>query len=290
MPSIISQTLPDLTGQFIDDGALELLCLLGSGAYGKVYKARDTSAPLDEPAIYAVKCMPRYEPGSRGEHFQQEELSVHQMVSDHPRIITFHRYFVTDDYLFLVLEYASGGDFFRAMVERQLFRGQTQLIKQAMNQILDAVDCLHRNSIYHRDIKPENLLCDEDGSDIRLTDFGLSTQTSLSREFGCGTRFYMCPESLDPSINGGLYCARFSDLWAVSVIFVNLISGRHPWSSADLTDAGFAAFRSDNDYLQRALGITPESSALLKRCFDENPLRRPNIAQLREAVNEIEVF
>ncbi|KAJ7691402.1 hypothetical protein B0H17DRAFT_871903, partial [Mycena rosella] len=86
------------------------------------------------------------------------------------------------------------------------------------------------------------------------------------------------------------HSARHSDLWALSVIFLNMICGRHPWSSAELSDAGYAAFRSDNDYFLKALKLTPPTNALLRCCFHEAPLRRPTLAQLREAVNAIEFF
>ncbi|KAF8184925.1 kinase-like domain-containing protein, partial [Mycena galopus ATCC 62051] len=232
--------LPDLTGEFIHDGSLELLCLLGSGAYGKVYKALDTTSPPYDLAYYAVKCMPRHEPGTREAEIQDSELLVHRMVSGHPRVITFHHHFFTDAFVFVVLELCTGGDFYNAMVDRELYRGNPTLIKQAFGQLLDAVDFIHRNSVYHRDIKPENILCNSAGTDLRLVDFGLSTQAAVSTQFGCGSRFYMSPESLDRSYS--CYSTRHSDLWAISVIFTNMISGRYPWHTAESADPGFAAF------------------------------------------------
>jgi serine/threonine protein kinase len=188
-----SELLPDLTGQLIDGGNLELLCLLGSGAYGKVYKALDTTSPPHDLAYYAVKCMPNYEAGTRDAEIQENELLIHRMVSDHPRVITFHDHFFTDEFVFVVLELCTGGDFFNAMVDREVYRGNPKLIKKAFGELLDAVEFIHRNSVYHRDIKPENILCNSAGTDLRLADFGLSTQVAVSTKFGCGSRFYMSP-------------------------------------------------------------------------------------------------
>ncbi|KAJ7168045.1 kinase-like domain-containing protein, partial [Mycena filopes] len=199
-----SQTLPDLTGQFIDDGCLLLLCLLGSGSYGKVDKAVDTSSPPDAPEYYAVKCLRRFAAGTREAQIQENELLVHKMIGHHPTIISYHREFATDEYIFVVLEFSTGGDFYTAMVDRGCFEGNVARVKQSMNEILDAVEFLHRNSVYHRDIKPENILCNAAGTDIRLADFGLATQDALSTQFGCGSRSYMSP-----------------DLWAISVLFTN---------------------------------------------------------------------
>ncbi|KAJ7053476.1 kinase-like protein, partial [Mycena amicta] len=284
-----SHTLPNLTGSFIDDGCLELVALLGCGAYGKVYKARDLAAGPDETTFYAVKCMWRYAPGSRAHSIQQDELLIHQMVSDHPRTITFYRHFTTEEYVFVVLEFAQS-DFFSAVVDREIFRHRPALIKEAFNQVLDAVDFLHRNGIYHRDIKPNNILCDQNGTNLRFADFGLSTQRQLSTQFGCGSRFYMSPESIGPMTPEGCYSARYSDMWAISVLFTNLISGHMPWTSADMSDPAYAFFRENDDYLMRALNLTPETNALLTRCFAENPRRRPTIEQFRVAVNGMERF
>ncbi|KAJ7652306.1 kinase-like domain-containing protein, partial [Mycena rosella] len=237
-----SQFLRDLTGEFIDNGGLKLLCLLGSGAFGKVYQALDTTAPPDELVYYAVKCMPRYEPGSREENLQQDEITTHLMLSDHPRVITLYRYFTTDEFVFMVLDLSTGGDMFRALVPRELYRANPALIKTAFGELLDAVEFCHRNGVFHRDLKPENILCNSEGSDLRLADFGLAAQRVVSSQFGCGTRGYMSPESIYPTYVDDCYSAHHSDLWALSVIFTTMISGHHPWHSADMFDAGFVAF------------------------------------------------
>ncbi|KAJ7652294.1 kinase-like domain-containing protein, partial [Mycena rosella] len=157
--------------------------------------------------------------------------------------------------------------------------------------LLDAVEFCHRNGVFHRDLKPENIICNSEGTDLRLADFGLAAQRVVSSQFGCGTRGYMSPVcSIYPTYVDDCYSARHSDLWALSVIFTTMISGHHLWHSADMFDAGFVAFRSDPDYLRKALKITRPTSELLPRCFDENPRRRPTIEQFREAVNAMECF
>ncbi|KAJ7661300.1 kinase-like domain-containing protein [Mycena polygramma] len=285
-----SATLPDLTGEFVDGGSLLLLHLLGSGSYGKVYKAIDTTSPADDPTYYAVKCMHRYKPGSREEKMQLNELTIHGMLDDHPRVITLHRIFTSDHFVFVVLELCAGGDLFNAMADQQVFRGNPTRIKSVLGELLDAVEFCHRNSVFHRDIKPENILCSPEGTDIRLADFGLATQVNVSAQFGCGSRRYMSPESIDREFTSGCYSARQSDLWAVSVIFATMISGHAPWSSAVITDPGFTAFLDDDDILLKTLKLTRPANALLKRCFDLDPRNRPTLPEFRAAVNKIDTF
>ncbi|KAK7023918.1 kinase domain-containing protein [Favolaschia claudopus] len=286
---IASKELPDLTGMHLEDVELQLVSLLGSGAFGKVYKARDTATFEDDPTYFAVKCMQRYQSNTRGLQMQQNELMAHTMVSELPNVVSMYGHLHVGEFTFVVMELCNGGDMFSAMVKRQIYRGKHELIKQAFGSILDAVESIHANSVYHRDLKPENiLLCDSEGTDIRIADFGLSTRNAISKQFGTGSRYYMSPESMDKEC--GCYSARSSDLWALGVILVNMITGNYPWHHADLSDAGYAAFREDEDYLLQVLPISKEANTLLQWCFNSNPLRRPTLSELRDAVNGIEEF
>ena len=87
-----------------------------------------------------------------------------------------------------------------------------------------ALDYLHKKDIIHRDLKPENLLLDKNGN-IKLCDFGWSTEFSGNRTTFCGTLDYMSPEILryeqhDKSI----------DIWSVGILLFELIHGFAPFS------------------------------------------------------------
>lgn len=55
---------------------------------------------------------------------------------------------------------------------------------------------MHSLGISHRDIKPENIVCSQDGTQVRICDFGLATSEERSSEFGCGSTFYIAPGKL----------------------------------------------------------------------------------------------
>ncbi|KAF7325681.1 Protein kinase domain-containing protein [Mycena kentingensis (nom. inval.)] len=194
-----AQRLDDLTGQLIVDGEfhLRLESTLSSGSYGRVYKALD----IRSSTHYAVKCMARAEPGSKDHPYQQREIQTHQLVSGHPRIVTLHHHFATAEHVFLVLEYVAGGTLFSAVQRKS-------------------------HGVAHRDIKPENFLCDEDGSSIRLADFGVVEITTNLCILPAGSRAYMSPESRTRGASLALI-----DQWAVAVTFTNIISnsGRALW-------------------------------------------------------------
>lgn len=78
---VVSADLQDFLGETVDNGRFKLIERLGSGAFGVVYKALDTSSPIDNPIYYAVKCMKKEAVGTREAVFQVRELKLQKMVS-----------------------------------------------------------------------------------------------------------------------------------------------------------------------------------------------------------------
>ena len=120
-------------------------------------------------------------------------------ICQHPNIIKLEDIFENQDYLYIVMEYLAGGDFF-SYLEKRKFRVTEDNAKRIMHQISTALYYLHSFGIVHRDLKPENILMvkAEENSDVKIVDFG------LSKTFGpgdtCkepfGTLCYVAPEIL----------------------------------------------------------------------------------------------
>jgi eukaryotic-like serine/threonine-protein kinase len=196
-------------------GPYEILAPIGAGGMGDVYKARDTR--LDR--IVAVKVSKE----QFSERFEREARTVAAL--NHPNICTL--YDVGPDYL--VMEYIEGEPLKAApSVDR---------VMQYALQIADGVAAAHSKGIVHRDLKPRNIFVTPDGR-VKILDFGLATlqaptaptDATLTRGLtdpgtAVGTIGYMSPEQA----RGETVDAR-SDLWAMGVIFYELLTGVRPFA------------------------------------------------------------
>lgn len=98
-----------------------------------------------------------------------QEAIQHSALS-HQNIIKLYDYFIEEDKIYLILEYAENGNLFRVMKKQQL---NEQLIHKYFTQTVNALLYIHSQKLIHRDLKPENLLLDSNYN-IKVCDFGWS--------------------------------------------------------------------------------------------------------------------
>ncbi|KAG9057520.1 hypothetical protein FS842_006050 [Serendipita sp. 407] len=285
-----SSLVPDFLNKTVDGGRLFLHRVLGSGAYGVCYEAHSLEKRADGPRRYAVKCLIKVGLDERQRMFQLRELKLHAVASAHPGVVTLHRIFEEGDCVFLVMDLAEG-DLFGMITERHIYLGRDALIRHIFCQIVDALEYCHTRGIYHRDLKPENILCVSSGTKVMLSDFGLATTDPVSRDFGCGSSYYMSPECY-----GGIfhrvsaYATRQNDIWALGVILVNLTCGRNPWRQASPSDDTFRAFVHDSEFLPHILPVSRACNEILKQIFALDPKDRITLPRLRQAIHKVERF
>lgn len=180
-------------GTVIDNGALELVELLGQGGYGIVYRAIDTRSLV--PMSYAVKCLPHAQASrsSRRRQLHLREIRLHKLASSHANVVSLHRVVEDKDFTYIVMDYCEDGDLFTQILHQRRYLGKDALIKHVFLQLLEAVQYCHSVGIYHRDLKPENVLCFDGGLRLAITDFGLATMDVVSEEFRTGSAYHMSP-------------------------------------------------------------------------------------------------
>lgn len=170
--------------------------VLGTGAYGTVYLVRD----LITGAEYACKALNKLVDGrpvdTRTQQFQQTEMDLHYRASAHPNIVSLLKVVDTPIVTYVFLEYCPEGDLFANITEYQRYQDSPNEAKFIFLQIVKAVAHCHNLGIYHRDLKPENILVSQNGTQAKLADFGLATTERFSKDFGCGSTFYMSPGKL----------------------------------------------------------------------------------------------
>ncbi|KAI1231028.1 hypothetical protein IHE44_0008472 [Lamprotornis superbus] len=201
----------------------EFLETLGKGTYGKVKKARERSGKL-----VAIKSI-------RKDKIKDEQDLVHirreiEIMSslNHPHIIAVHEVFENSGKIVIVMEYASKGDLYDYISERQ--RLSEQEARHFFRQVVSAVYYCHKNGIVHRDLKLENILLDANGN-IKIADFGLSNvfqQDKLLQTY-CGSPLYASPEI----INGRPYKGPEVDSWSLGVLLYILVHGTMPFDGHD---------------------------------------------------------
>lgn len=202
-------------------------CLLGKGAFGKVFLV----TKKDTGELYAMKCLRKdmIEQRNQKIHTQTERAILGQV--NCPFIVQLRFAFQTSDKLYMVMDFINGGELFYHM--RKCLKFPEDRARFYSAEILLALEYLHQSNIVYRDLKPENVLVDSEGH-IKLTDFGLSKKffTGEKKAFSfCGT-----PEYLAPEILKGTGHDQAVDFWSFGALLYEMLSGAPPFYSRNRDD------------------------------------------------------
>jgi serine/threonine-protein kinase PpkA len=200
--------------------------VLGSGAMATVYRAIQQA--LERKV--ALKLMAEHLSANSEYHERFLNEAKHIAKLNHPNVITIHDVNLYQSHYYIAMEYLSGGT-----LRERIRKGLTP--PQALNilrQIAAALDCAHQQEIIHRDVKPANILFRADGTAV-LSDFGiakrLNDDAGLTKEgFIVGTPYYMSPEQ-----GSGKGIDARSDLYALGVVFYEMLTGQVPYRGSDTT-------------------------------------------------------
>jgi WD40 repeat protein/tRNA A-37 threonylcarbamoyl transferase component Bud32 len=207
-------------------GKFQLGDLLGKGAFGAVYKARDTE--LDR--VVAVK-LPRagfFATAEEQERFQREARSAGRL--HHPGIVAVHEVGAVGGTPYIVSDYVEGRTLADRLAEgRPPFREAAALVAE----VARALHYAHSVGVVHRDIKPSNILLDAGGRPY-LADFGLAwrdgAELSLTADGQVlGTPAYMAPEQAEGRHRD---VGPRSDVYSLGVVLYELLAGDRPFAGS----------------------------------------------------------
>lgn len=202
----------------------EPLMCLGKGSYGTVLLVRQRATGR----LFAQKQFKKASITVHKKLIEQTktERTILESVNRHPFIVNLYYAFQDHEKLYLILEYAQGGELFHHLAAERMFSEDVTAFYMA--EMVLALDHLHRTvGVIYRDLKPENCLLDAEGH-LLLTDFGLS-KVSLDEDNPCrsflGTVEYMAPEVVQ-----GIDYGAAVDWWSLGALGVDLLTGNPPFT------------------------------------------------------------
>jgi protein kinase A len=197
--------------------------VLGTGSFGKVFLVKDKTngkigalKQISKERIIKTKQV-EHTIGEKDILFSTKSSFLTEMFD----------YFQDRESIFLVLDFANGGEMFTVLQRQPNRRFSSVQTRFFCAETVMAFEYLHNLDILHRDLKPENMLIDYRGH-LKLTDFGFAKRVELHTYTMCGTPEYLAPEII---ANKGY--TRAVDWWAVGVLTYEMRRGRSPFEAKD---------------------------------------------------------
>ncbi|XP_048237261.1 serine/threonine-protein kinase Nek10-like [Haliotis rufescens] len=258
--------------------------LLGSGAFGSVFKVKKRSAGQTFLALKELNL----QHSAFGKNAKEKEQSVGEIQNElniirqelrHPNIVRYCKTFVECDRLYIVMELIEGaplGEHFNSLKEKKEKFQETRIWNIFMQMVL-ALRYLHKEKgIVHRDLTPNNIMLGENDK-VTFTDFGLAKQkrSDCSKMTSVvGTILYSCPEIVQNQPYG-----EKADMWALGCILYQMCTLNPPFFSNNMLTLATKIVEADytpipeEDYSERL-------RSTIRSCITACPESRPDILQL----------
>ena len=191
---------------------------------------------------------------------------------EHPNIIHFREVLTDKDFLYIVMDYADGGDLSIKIKEQNGNFFPENKILDWFTQVCLAIKHIHDRKILHRDIKSQNIFLMKNGQ-IKLGDFGIAkclNQTIDKAKTYVGTPYYLSPEI----INSQPYDFK-SDIWSLGVLLYEMCALKMPFDASNLAQLYIKIIKCN--YPPLSGNYSDELKKLVKDMLNETSIKRPNI-------------
>uniref|UniRef100_A0A8C6SZ62 MAP/microtubule affinity-regulating kinase 3 n=1 Tax=Neogobius melanostomus TaxID=47308 RepID=A0A8C6SZ62_9GOBI len=248
-------------------GNYRLLKTIGKGNFAKVKLARHILTGRE----VAIKIIDKTQLNPTSLQKLYREMRIMKTLN-HPNIVQLFEVIETEKTLYLVMEYASGGEVFDYLVSHGRMKEKEARAK--FRQIVSAVHYCHQKNIVHRDLKAENLLLDAKAN-IKIADFGFSNEFSAGSKLDtfCGSPPYAAPELFQ----GKKYDGPEVDVWSLGVILYTLVSGSLPFDGQNLKELRERVLRGK---YRVPFYMSTDCEVILRRFLVLNPTKRCSLEQI----------
>jgi serine/threonine protein kinase len=277
-------------GEKIKNDRFHILKQLGKGGFGITYLAEDT---IKKQQI-VIKTLNANQQGEadfaqKQENFVKEGFTLRTF--NHPHIVKVYEPIQIGDLWGLVMEYIPGQDLADYIIANGRL-GEAEALNY-IDQIAQALDCVHQQKFFHRDVKPHNIMLRQDRGEAVLIDFGIAKEfvdlETIYLSNSLGTELYKPIEQYEKRGQFGAY----TDIYALAVTLYHLLTGAAPGGGSplytskarkDAQDKGLGTNLDRHLWEKLAeIGISESTQAAIKAGMEIEPSQRPQtMTEFRE--------
>jgi serine/threonine-protein kinase len=283
------QTEPEIAPGAIFAENYELLCEIGSGGMGVLYKARD----LQADRLVAIKVLHAHLASDQMSKRRFEQEARAAITLAHPNLISVYHYgFSPGGLPFLVMEYLDATPVDQILEEHGRLDIDTFL--SVFTQSCDGLSHAHEKGILHRDLKPSNIMVLQDGL-VKIVDFGIAKILSsmvntpgYNKDLTLAGDLIGSPSYMSPEQCKGLTLDLRSDIYSLGCVMYQAISGVLPFSGENALQTMGKHILETPPAFARDIYVPDKLQQIISRCLDKEPEGRyETVKALRADLEEL---
>ncbi|CAL5389996.1 unnamed protein product [Camellia sinensis] len=283
-PVVIHKSVEVDSNLLVNPNLLFIGSKIGEGAHGRVYEGRYGDR------IVAIKVLNHGNTSEERDALESRFAREVTMMSrvKHNNLVKFIGA-CKDPLMVIVTELLPGMSLRKYLVSIRPKQLDLHVVISFSLDIARALDCLHANGIIHRDLKPDNLLLTANHKSVKLADFGLAREESVTEMMTAetGTYRWMAPELYSTvTLRQGekKHYNNKVDVYSFGIVLWELLTNRLPFEGMSNLQAAYAAaFKQERPILPQ--DISPDLAFIIQSSWVEDPNMRPSFSQIIRMLN-----